>query len=114
MKMRVVVFLFMSIGITTSQLFAQSFYGSVVGTITDTSGAVVPGAKVMLTNKGTADTRTVQSDATGHYEFLSLVPGAYRLDVEATSFKHLSRDELTQLRKKRSPSALLKTAPPIQ
>jgi hypothetical protein len=82
------------IGLLASSTIAQTFYGSIVGTITDTSGAMVPGAKVILSSKGTADTRTVQSDASGNYQFLSLVPGAYQIDIEASGFKKLQRNEV--------------------
>ncbi|MES1260762.1 MAG: carboxypeptidase-like regulatory domain-containing protein, partial [Acidobacteriota bacterium] len=75
-------------------LAAQTFYGSIVGTMTDASGSSVPGAAVTLVNAGTGERRSAQSNAEGHYEFVSLVPGRYRLDVEKTGFKHLTRDDI--------------------
>ena len=82
------------IAMLASSMLAQSFYGSIVGTVTDTSGAAVPGAKVTLSSKGTADTRTVQSDASGNYQFVSLVPGSYEVNIEATGFKRLTRSNV--------------------
>src|SRR6202166_1639857 len=73
---------------------AQTFYGSIVGTVTDSSGASVPGAAVTVVNNGTAEHRTAQSNADGNYEFVNLVPGRYRVDVEKTGFKHLTRDDI--------------------
>jgi hypothetical protein len=75
-------------------LSAQTFFGSIVGTVTDTSGAIVPGAGVTLTNTGTSERRAVQTDANGNYQFVNLVPGTYRLEIEATGFKRLTRDEV--------------------
>ena len=63
-------------------LFGQAFYGSVVGTITDQSGASLRGANVSLTNAGTGERHQTQSGTGGDYQFLNLVPGRYRVDVE--------------------------------
>lgn len=73
------------------RLASQSFYGSIVGTVTDNSGAVVPGATVTVTNLGTNEKRTAQSGAAGEYNFVNLVPASYRVDVEAKTFKHMVR-----------------------
>lgn len=73
---------------------AQTFFGSVVGTVTDPSGAAVANAPVTLTNTGTAERRTAQTDENGSYQFLNLVPGVYKVDVEQSGFKHLTRDEI--------------------
>jgi hypothetical protein len=74
---------------------AQSVAGSIVGTVTDASNAVVAGATVTLTNLGTNDTRTAQSDATGSYQFVNLLPGNYRVAVEQTGFKRFARQPIT-------------------
>jgi outer membrane receptor protein involved in Fe transport len=67
---------------------ASAQYGaSLEGTVTDKSGAVVVGATVTVTNQATGVSRnTVTSDA-GFYRIPALTPGAYRVDVEAPSFK---------------------------
>ena len=52
--------------------------------VTDTSGAVVPGASVTVT--GNSDTRTVTTDSTGHWETTGLTPGPYTISVEREGF----------------------------
>ena len=76
-------------------LMAQTFFGTVVGTITDSTGASVPGAEVVITNTGTAERRSAQTDANGSYQFAALVPGSYKVDIEKVGFKHFSRTSLT-------------------
>ena len=56
---------------------AQSVSGTILGTVTDSSGAIVAGAKVTIVNEGTALTRTVISDANGEYTAPSLPTGHY-------------------------------------
>lgn len=73
---------------------AQTFYGSIVGTVTDQSQAVIAGAHVTLTNTGTADVRSDQTDANGNYQFVNLVPGEYRIDIDNPGFKHLTHDQV--------------------
>jgi hypothetical protein len=74
-------------GFFTSSASAQIFTGSVTGVVTDPTGAVVPGAKVTLTdvNKGFAINAT--TDAVGRYVITSLSPSTYKLTVEAQGFK---------------------------
>ena len=78
--------------IDANPLHAQNTTGTFLGTVTDPSGAAVPKANVTITNKGTNDTRSAVSSATGEYQVLNLQPGEYRLDVEAGGFKHYTRD----------------------
>src|SRR5262245_40590654 len=66
---------------------AQAVYGSVFGTITDARGSGVPGATVTITNVGTNVTETVKTDASGYYNRTRLIPGKYRVKVEAGGFK---------------------------
>ncbi len=66
---------------------AQIDMGRVLGRVTDKSGAVVPGAKVSLTNEGTNFTRTTNTAADGNYVFPDIKVGSYRVEVEATGFE---------------------------
>ena len=74
---------------------AQTFFGSIVGTATDSSGAVVPGAAATLTNTGTSEERTTRTDASGNYSFVSLRPGTYGITVQAAGFKRVTRQPIT-------------------
>src|SRR5579862_9286780 len=76
-------------------LKAQSFYGSIVGAVTDNSGAIVPGAKVTATNSGTNAAVSVVTDAKGEFSFANLVPAVYKLEVTASNFKRFIRDQVT-------------------
>jgi len=70
---------------------AQSTYGSIVGTVTDASGAAVPNATVTVTNLGTNEARVAKSDGAGNYSAVNLLPAAYKISVEAANFKHFLR-----------------------
>src|SRR5437899_4864098 len=76
-------------------LHAQSTYGSVAGSVTDSSGATVTDANVTLTNLGTSEKRTQTSGSDGLFTFVNLFPGEYRIDVEKQGFKHLVRTPVT-------------------
>ena len=66
---------------------AQVDTGTILGTVTDTSGAVVPGAIVTIVNQETSSTLTAKTTADGRFEFTPLQIGTYSVVVEATSFK---------------------------
>src|SRR5258708_37036758 len=68
-------------------LQGQAFYGSIVGNVTDSSGAALVSVTVGLTNIATGDRRTVATGSDGSYRFVNLVPGAYRIEIEHTGFK---------------------------
>jgi hypothetical protein len=74
---------------------AQTFYGAIVGTVTDATGALVPGAKVTVTNLGTTETHYMETNSEGLYQFVNLVPGRYRVDVEKAGFKRFTREPVT-------------------
>ena len=65
---------------------AQSTYGTITGTITDPSGAVIPGAKIETLNQGTKAVRTLTTDNEGSFRFINLEPGIYTLTVSADQF----------------------------
>lgn len=68
------------------QASSQSTYGTLQGTVTDTAGAVVPGAKVQATNEATGSLRETLSDGSGDYRLVNLDPGAYTVTVSAANF----------------------------
>jgi hypothetical protein len=63
------------------------FNSQIEGTVTDPSGAVIPGATLTLTNLGTGIKATVQTSNTGYYRFQSLPPGKFTLEAAASGFK---------------------------
>ena len=71
--------------------FSQVLYGSIVGTVEDPSGAVVPNAALSLTNAGTGATREIKADEQGRYTAASLSPGTYSLKITAPGFRTLTR-----------------------
>ena len=81
-------------GLLPSTLRAQSFYGSIVGTVNDASGAVLPDATVKVTNMGTNETRAVKSDASGKFSVVNLVPAEYRVEVSKDNFKRFARENV--------------------
>jgi Carboxypeptidase regulatory-like domain len=66
---------------------AQAVTGTIPGTATDTSGAVLPGATVTLTHTETGRTRTVVTDSAGEFTAPSLSPGTYTISAELSGFK---------------------------
>ncbi len=83
LKIRVVYLLFAS----CCWLLAQYGGGTILGTVTDSSKAVLPGATVTAVNGNTGETRTFTTDQTGNFRFNAVPPGTYRLTVSAPSFK---------------------------
>ena len=63
--------------------------GSIQGTITDTSGAVIPGATIVITSPATGYTHTLTTDSAGFYSVGPLNPGAYSIDISAANFARL-------------------------
>lgn len=68
-------------------LFAQFETAAVLGTITDSSGAALPGASVTLTSASTAVEMNTVSNANGGYEFLNVRQGTYTVSAERDGFK---------------------------
>ncbi len=75
------------IGGVASNAAAQAVYGSVSGTVTDSSGAVVPGATVTITSVERQTSTTVTTNDSGLYTKERLLPGNYEIKVEAANFK---------------------------
>ncbi len=73
--------------------WAQST-GSITGTVTDKSGAVIPGATVVVTNKQTGTSRSVPTDKAGTYAVPSLQPGTYSVKVSESGMQVTTIDNV--------------------
>jgi hypothetical protein len=73
---------------------AQVDTGTILGTVKDSTGAVVPRARVVLTNKGTGIAQTAETGEDGRYIFTPLKIGAYQVEVEAPGFKKALRSRI--------------------
>jgi Carboxypeptidase regulatory-like domain/TonB dependent receptor len=75
-------------------LYAQSTYGSVSGSVTDSSGGTLPDVQVTLTSLDTGAKKTQTTTADGLYLFSDLFQGRYRVDAEKAGFKRTSQPEV--------------------
>src|SRR5689334_22905255 len=66
---------------------AAAINGQIEGTVTDATAAVVPGAKIGITNNDTGFARTAETDSNGFFRFTVLPLGAYTLKAEAKGFQ---------------------------
>src|SRR5215831_15906405 len=73
------------------RLWSQALSGTIVGTVTDSAGAVVPGAKVTLTNDGTHFSRTVDTNSNGQYVASSVSTGSYAIAAQMQGFQKMVR-----------------------
>lgn len=76
------------------RLCAQTPTATLQGTIRDPEGAVVPEARVTITNVDTGESRVIHTDATGRYVQMFLLPGNYRITVEKTGFQTLRQENI--------------------
>lgn len=91
MTSRIVV----ALGLLAAAAFAQDFRASISGRVTDATGAVVPGAKVTITNTNTGVPLPAVTNAEGVFTVSYLIPGPYEVRVEAAGFKTALRDRIT-------------------
>ncbi len=73
---------------------AQTFTGGISGTVKDSSGAIIPGVALKLTNLDTNDQRSQTTNDQGLYTFTALQPGRYRLEADHAGFKKLVQDSI--------------------
>jgi hypothetical protein len=78
-------------------LFGQAVNGTIVGTITDASGAVVANAKVTIAEQATGVSHTANTNESGNFTFADLPPGNYSLAVEVSGFKKENRRDVPLL-----------------
>jgi Carboxypeptidase regulatory-like domain/TonB dependent receptor len=78
----------------TASAFGQGITGSIAGTVTDGSGAIVAGAAVTVRDTETNATRTVTTSGAGTYAVTQLAPGAYSVKVDKAGFKVFQRSDI--------------------
>ena len=78
-------------------LWGQAATTSLKGTVSDSTGALIPNAQVVLTNVSLGTSQTVKTGGQGQYEFQFLAPGTYNLTVSAPGFRSYTRSRLQLL-----------------
>jgi hypothetical protein len=89
------VLLVLVLSLMSLPALAQSTAGRILGSVTDKSGASVAGASVVVTDTQRGTSRTLTTDATGNYAAPDLIPGTYKIRVEAKGFKAVERPSVT-------------------
>jgi len=77
----------LALGVFTLPAFSQSTSGRIVGRVADPTGAVLSNVKITLINEATGASRDTQTNASGDFNFVEVVPGSYRVEFELTGFK---------------------------
>ena len=86
--------LLLAAGLLPATLAAQAVTGTILGSVIDTSGAVMPGATVTLKNVNTGLTRVVVTDTAGEYTAPSLPTGKYSVSAELSGFKTVTMENI--------------------
>lgn len=81
----------------TAAVFAQAGSGTIVGTISDPSGAVIPSASIKVTNQNTGQVRVVTANQQGYFVVPSLAPSVYTVAVNSNGFAAIKRTDITLL-----------------
>jgi hypothetical protein len=89
---RVIMFL-VAVGLSSLTPFAlgQAVYGSIYGTVTDATGAIVPGANITVTDTAKGTSFSAQSNGSGEFTVEHLIPDLYDVKVDASGFKGYSQ-----------------------
>jgi hypothetical protein len=80
--------------LTAAGGFAQTT-GTITGTVTDKSRAVIPGVEIVITNTGTDQSRTTLTNESGHYYAGALSPGSYKVSASLAGFEMTIRSGIT-------------------
>ena len=78
-------------------LYSQAVNATLLGTVTDSSGGLIPNAKVTITETNTNTSHSAQTNESGYYSFPQLQPGGYSVMVEATGFEKETRRDVDVL-----------------
>lgn len=94
MGVRTIVRLLLVLAVIATSMWAQQDRGTFTGTVTDPSGAAVPGAKITIQNVETGALYASESNEAGQYRVPNLPVGTYKLTFELQGFKSLVRDNI--------------------
>src|SRR2546427_11758451 len=86
---------FLVVCVFANVLMGQSTTGRIVGTITDESGAVLPGVEIVVRNPATGLTRTLLTEESGNYNVPLLPPGQYEVQASIPGFRREIRTGIT-------------------
>lgn len=89
----VIVAAFLLLG-SAGKIYAQNVFGSIFGTVTDASGSAIANAKVTITDVGKGTVSEVTTNETGNYSKGQLIPGTYRVVIEAAGFSKTTSNDL--------------------
>src|SRR5438552_9269762 len=92
LHLRTICVLLLIAALSVSTAFSQLVSATIVGSVTDASGAVVANAKIVLTETNTGVDRAGVANASGNFTYPNLPPGRYRVTVEVPGFKKEVRD----------------------
>src|SRR5258707_7896233 len=92
LHLRSIWVLLLAAALSVSTAFSQLVSATIVGSVTDASGAVVANAKITLTETNTGVDRASTSNASGNFTYPNLPPGRYRVTAEVAGFKKEIRD----------------------
>ena len=84
----------LALQVSENAAFCQETTGGLQGTVKDPSGAVVTGAKVVVTGTTLIGSKELVTDSSGYYRFANLPPGTYTLTVTAPNFETLKRSDI--------------------
>ncbi len=84
----------LALAVSPTPSAAQILYGSLVGNVKDTTGAVVPGATVSITNRGSGQSRQAVTSEVGAYSFPTIDAGSYDVKVTKDGFRASTRTEV--------------------
>jgi hypothetical protein len=80
--------------VTPVVIWGQNVYGSISGTVADSSGASIGQTTVTLTNLDTSTKNQMKTDSSGNYSFTNILPGRYRIQAEKSGFKNFVREPI--------------------
>src|SRR3982751_4197216 len=88
-------FVLLLVFFTSQATDGQVLYGSLVGTVEDQTGAVIPSAAITATNTSTNQSYSDVSDSAGRYNILNVLPGTYSIKATASGFRALVQNDVT-------------------